>query len=226
MRLKIDIHLNTSELKVNKVIRYFVLSDLFFWGGWGLINPIFALFIVGRIAGATALTVGIATALYWIVKALSQIPIALYLDRRDRDHFDLHFLIIGLMFAGFIAMLFPLAKNTGMLFALMVAQGVAYGIYTPSWSAVFSRHLDKQHYAFDWSLDSTTIGLSTGIAALIGGAIVGTFGFDMVFVLTGFFSFSSGLLLLAIPDLVMPKETVVIPPILPDHAPGPGTSHE
>lgn len=216
MRLKIDIHLNSSEFKVNRVIKYFVLSDLFFWGGWGLINPIFALFVVGRISGASVVTVGIATALYWVVKALAQIPLALYLDRRDRDHFDLHFLIIGLMFAGFIAMLFPLVTDIGLLYALMVFQGIAYGIYTPSWSAVFSRHLDKNHYAFDWSLDSTTVGLSSGAAALIGGAIAGVLGFDMVFVLTGFFSFASGLLLLAVPDLVMPKETVVVPPILPD----------
>jgi DHA1 family multidrug resistance protein-like MFS transporter len=216
MRLKVDIHLNWSEFKVNRVIKYFVLSDLFFWGGWGLINPIFALFVVGRIADASVLTVGIATALYWIVKALSQIPIALYLDRRDRDHFDLHFLIIGLMFAGFVAMLFPLVTSVGMLYALMILQGLAYGIYTPSWSAVFSRHLDKNHYAFDWSLDSTTVGLSSGIAALIGGAVAGIFGFDAVFVLTGLFSFLSGLLLLAVPDLVMPKQTLVVPPILPD----------
>jgi DHA1 family multidrug resistance protein-like MFS transporter len=216
MRLKIDIHLNTSELKVNRVIKYFVLSDLFFWGGWGLINPIFALFIVDRIGGATAVTVGIATALYWLVKAIAQVPIALYLDRRDRDHFDLHFLIIGLMFAGFIAMLFPLISNVGLLYLLMTFQGLAYGIYTPSWSAVFSRHLDKSHYAFDWSLDSTTVGIASGLAALIGGTIAGVFGFDAVFVLTGFFSFASGLLLLAVPDLVMPKETVNLPPILPD----------
>lgn len=219
MRLKIDIHLKTSEFKVNRVIKYFVISDLFFWGGWGLINPIFALFIVGRISGGSAMTVGIATALYWIVKALAQIPIALYLDRRDRDHFDLHFLIIGLMFAGFVAMLFPLIYSANMLYALMVLQGLAYGIYTPSWSAVFSRHLDKSHYAFDWSLDSTTVGLSSGIAALIGGVIAGIFGFDAVFVLTGFFSFASGLLLLAVPDLVMPRDTVQLPPILPDHSP-------
>jgi MFS family permease len=220
MRFKVDIHFNAAELKVNRVIKFFVLSDLLFWSGWGLINPIFALFIIGHIAGASVFTVGIASALYWITKALFQIPVALYLDRRDRDRFDLHFLIVGLMFAGFVAMSFPLISNIGLLFLLMILQGLAYGLYTPSWSAVFSRHLDKSHYAFDWSLDSTTVGLASGVSALVGGAIAGLLGFNAVFVITGFFSFASGLLLLAVPDLVLPKATAAVPPIFADHAPG------
>ncbi len=220
MRLKVDIHFNIADLKVNRVIRYFVLSDLLFFGGWGLINPIFALFVIGHIAGATVLTVGIASAFYWITKALFQIPVALYLDKKDKDHLDLHALITGLMLAGFAAMAFPLAPNIGILYLLMIVQGIAYGLYTPSWSAVFSRHLDKNHYAFDWSLDSTTIGIFSGIAALVGGTIARFFGFEMVFVLTGFLSFASGLLLLSVPDLVLPKTTTPAAPILPEHTPG------
>ena len=167
MRFKVDIHFKIAGLEINRVIRFFVLSDLLFWGGWGLVNPIFALFIVDHIAGATAFTVGLASALYWIVKSVFQIPVALYLDRSSRDHLDLHFLISGLMLAGFVAMSFPIINGSVGLYFLMVLQGLAYGLYTPSWSAIFSRHLDKSHYAFDWSLDSTTIGISSGIAALV-----------------------------------------------------------
>lgn len=221
MRFKVDIHFNLKELTINRVIRYFILSDLLFWGGWGLVTPIFALFIVGHVPGATVFTVGLADALYWLVKSVFQIPVALFLDRRGKDHLDLHILIIGLMLAGFVAMSFPLIPNAGFLYVLMILQGIAYGLYTPAWSAVFSRHLDKSHYAFDWSLDSTTIGISSGIAALIGGAIASVFGFEAVFVLTGFFSFFSGLLLLSVPDLVMPKATTNVEPIIadPEHPP-------
>lgn len=220
MRFKVDIHFNVAEIQVNRVIRYFIFSDLLFWGGWGFVNPIFALFVAARIPGADAFVVGLAFALYWITKSIVQIPVALYLDRSDRDHLDLHVLIGGLMLAGFVAMSFPMAPNTGVLYLLMVLQGVAYGFYTPSWSAVFSRHLDKSHYAFDWSLDSTTIGIASGIAALVGGTLASWLGFNLVFVLTGFFSFLSGLLLLSVPDLVMPKATINVPPIIPDHTPG------
>jgi hypothetical protein len=42
----------------------------------------------------------------------------------------------------------------------------------------------------------------------------------MVFILTGFFSFMSALLLLAVPDLVMPRATTEAPPIVPELTPG------
>lgn len=222
MRFKVDIHFNPAELRVNRVIRFFVLADLFLWGGWGFISPIFALFAVGKVAGATVLTVGIASALYWVTKSLLQLPMAIFLDRRDGDHLDLHVLIVGIMLAGFDAMAFPLISSVWSLYALTALQGAAFALYTPSWSAVFSRHLDKNHYAFDWSLDSTTVGISSGVAALVGGIVARLFGFDAVFILTGAFSFASAFLLLAVPNLVLPKATVTIPPILPEHAPSTG----
>ena len=218
MRLKVDI--DFKELKVNRVIRFFVLADLFLWGGWGFIAPIFALFIVAKIPGATVITVGIASALYWLAKSFIQIPVALYLDRRDGDHFNLHVLIAGLVLAGFVAMTFPLADSVWAIYLLAMLQGVAFALYTPSWSAVFSSHLDKNHYAFDWSLDSTSIGIASGLAALVGGTIAEFFGFEAVFVLTGLFSFVSALLLLGAPNLVLPKATMAVPPIFPDHTPG------
>lgn len=222
MRFKVAINFSSAELKVNRVIRFFILADLFLWGGWGFIGPIFALFVVGQIAGASVLTVGIASALYWVTKSLLQIPIAIFLDRKDGDHLDLHVLIAGIMLAGFVAMSFPLVSSTWGLYLLAALQGAAFALYTPSWSAVFSRHLDKNHYAFDWSLDSTTVGLSSGVAALVGGVIARLFGFEAVFILTGFFSFASASLLLAVPNLVMPKATVAVAPLIPDHTLGLG----
>ena len=51
--------------KVNKVVKYLVLSDLLLWAGWGFISPIFSIFVVQEIAHATILTAGISVAAYW-----------------------------------------------------------------------------------------------------------------------------------------------------------------
>lgn len=220
MRFKIDVRFSVAEnVTVNRVIRYFVLADLFLWGGWGFVSPVFALFVVAAIPGASAITVGIALSLYWLTKSILQVPIALYLDQRG-DYFDLHALIAGLMLAGFTAMAFPLVGSAATLYALCVLQGIAFALYTPSWSAVFSRHLDKNHYAFDWSLDSTTIGLASGVAAIVGGIVAGIFGFTLAFFLTGAFSFASALILVGAPGLVLPKSPSPVTPILPDRTPG------
>lgn len=220
MRFKVDIHFNLRDIKINKVIRSLVLADLFLWGGWGIVNPLMGIFIVGRIEGATLLTVGAAAATYWIVKSAFQIPVALYLDRLEGENGDFRALVTGLTLAGFAAMTFPIISTTWGLFVAVFLQSIAYGLYTPSWSSIFSRHLDKDHYAFDWSLDSTTIGVASGVAALIGGALADFFGFNAVFILTGLLSFASALILAFMPGLILPRPTRTIPPILPEHTPG------
>ena len=218
MRFKVDIHFNFNNLKVNRIIKYLVLSDLLLWAGWGLVNPIVALFIVGRIAGATVFTVGVATALYWIVKAAIQIPVAIYLDRHEGEKDDFNALIIGLTVAGFAFLVFPLVQSVFALMVVEVILAIAFGLYTPSWSAIFSRHLDTNHYAFDWSLDSTTIGISTGISAFIGGAVASLFGFNAVFIVAGILALASAMVLFSAPHLVLPKVTPG--PVIPEHTPG------
>lgn len=221
MRLKIDIHLNLKDMKIGRIVKYLIISDLFFWGGWGLVNPVFALFIVDRIPGANAFVVGSALATYWIVKSCWQIPVAIYLDKHEGELDDFYALILGLTVAGFAALVFPLVNSAAALFVVIIIQALAYGLYTPSWSAIFSRHLDGDHYAFDWSLDSTTVGIASGVAAFIGGAIVSVFGFNAVFILTGVASLASAFVLLSAPHLVLPK--IKTPePMMPEHAPGEG----
>lgn len=195
-----------------------MIADLLFWGGWGFITPVFALFVVQRIAGATILTVGIASTIYWITKAIFQMPVALYLDRHDGERDDFHALVSGLILAGFAAISFVLVKTTAELYFVVFLQALSFGLYTPSWSAIFSRHLDKKNYAFDWSLDSTVVGIVLGITATIGSVIAAVFGFNAIFVSASILSFSSAILLLFVPDLILPvaKEEG---PIL-DHGPG------
>jgi len=74
--------------KINRVVRFLILSDLIFLSGWGLIDPIFALFVVRDVLGATIITVGAAISVYWITKSLAQIPIAIYLDKHEGERDD------------------------------------------------------------------------------------------------------------------------------------------
>jgi len=218
MRFSVNINFNLKDLKVNRLIRFFVVSDLFFWSGWGLLTPIFAIFIVNRIQGATVLTVGIASAIYWVVKALFQMPVALYLDKHEGERDDFHALISGLILGGITAFSFLLVNSAAGLYFVIFLQALAFGLYTPAWSAIFSRHLDKKNYAFDWSLDNTTIGLALGITAFVGAALASAFGFNAIFVATGVLSFISATILIFVPDLILPDVKTETPPFQ-DHSP-------
>ncbi|MFH1193327.1 MAG: MFS transporter [Candidatus Jorgensenbacteria bacterium] len=224
MRIKIDLKL--PEIHVNRVIRSFIAADLLLWGGWGLVNPVFALFVIDRIAGATPMTVGIAVGIYWLVRSVIQVPAAMFLDRHKGEKDDFFTLVTGLVLAGFAAMAFPIVANVSGLIVVAFLQGVAFGLYIPAWSAMFSRHLDKEHYAFDWSLDNTTLGIASGIAAVVGGTAVSFFGFNAIFIFAGALSFASALLLVMVPSLIFPdgKESAGGAPFIRDHTPA-GTPH-
>ena len=69
------IHVNVN-IQLNKLVKYFVLSDLLLLGGWGLIEPIFSIFIIDTVRGATLVTVGISAAIYWVLRSVIQLPLA------------------------------------------------------------------------------------------------------------------------------------------------------
>lgn len=200
MKIKINV-----DIKVGRVVKYLVLSDLFLLLGWGFIDPIFSVFIVERIAGATLITVGVAAALYWILKSILQMPIANYLDKTLGEKDDFTALVGGLLLAGFSALSFAWIDNTWELYVVQCVHAVAFALYVPAWSSIFSRHLDKDRISFDWSLDSTVAGVAAGISGLLAGIIAAAWGFVAVFVLAGIFSLVAAFVLMAAPDLVLPK---------------------
>ncbi|PIR44285.1 hypothetical protein COV23_00610 [Candidatus Wolfebacteria bacterium CG10_big_fil_rev_8_21_14_0_10_31_9] len=214
----IKINLNLNQFKINRVVKYFILSDLFLISGWGLINPIFAIFVIQNIPGTSAFIIGALAFVYWVSKAVVQMPMAILLDRKEGEKDDFHALIFALMLSGFAAMAFVAVKSVFWLFVIQIIHGIAQGFYTPSWSAIFSRHLDKEKYAFDWSLDSTTIGVAAAVSALIGGAIVSVAGFPAVFFMAGILSFSSAFLLILVPNLIIPKAMPEVP-FMREHPP-------
>src|SRR5271154_2466402 len=138
MKIRVNI-----DIKVGRLVKYFVISDFFLLAGWGFIDPIFAVFIVEKIAGGTLITVGIAAAIYWILKSVLQIPIAKYLDRNPGEKDDFFALVCGLLLAGVSAMAFALVHTTEELYFVQAIHALAFALYAAAWPAIFSRHLDK-----------------------------------------------------------------------------------
>lgn len=200
MRIKINLN-----IKVGRIVKYLVISDLFLLFGWGFVDPIFSVFIIQKIAGATLITVGVAAALYWILKSVVQIPIANYLDRNPGEKDDFFALVGGLLLAGFSALMFVLIDKTWELYVVQILHALAFALYVPSWSSLFSRHLDKDRVSFDWSLDSTVAGIAAGVSGFLAGIIANTWGFEAVFVSAGVFSLIAALALIAVPDVIIPR---------------------
>jgi MFS family permease len=208
MKIRINI-----DIKAGRLVKFFVISDFFLLAGWGFIDPVFSVFVVEKIVGGTLITVGITAGIYWFVKSILQIPIANYLDKTSGEKDDFVVLVGGLLLAGISAMAFCLVRTTSELYLVQAIHAVAFACYSASWPAIFSRHLDKDRFAFDWSLDSVTVGVAAGITGLVGGIVAEKFGYTAVFLSAGILSFIAAFVLIAAPDLILPKPNRELAPI-------------
>ncbi len=203
MRIKVNIN-----VKVGRLVKYFVISDFFLLAGWGLIDPVFSVFIIQRIAGGTLMVVGIAAAIYWILRSVLQIPIANFIDRTPGERDDFMALVGGLLLVGISAMAMVWVRQVWELYLIHAIHAIAFALYYASWPAIFSRHLDKDSISLDWSLDSAVGGVGAGITGFLGGMIAATLGYNAVFVSAGLLAFIAAFILMAVPDLVLPRPTI------------------
>jgi MFS family permease len=204
--MKIKVNIN---IKVGRLVKYFIISDFFLLAGWGLIDPVFSVFIIQKVVGGTLMTVGIAAAIYWILRSVLQVPIANYLDSIPGEHDDFMALVGGLLLIGISAIAMCWVTQVWELYVIHALHAVAFAFYYASWPTIFSRHLDKDNVSLDWSLDSSVAGIGAGVSGFLGGVIAGTLGYDWVFVMAGIMAFAAAFVLIAVPDLILPKSAPI-----------------
>jgi len=191
--------------RINKVIKVMVFSDLALLFGWGLVNPILAIYIVGSIKGGDTKVVGIAVGIYWLVKSVLQVPIAHYLDKNHGEKDDYYALIGGTLLASFTPLGFIFATLPWHMYVLQGVHALGMAMAIPSWSGIFTRHIEKGREAFCWSLDSSALGIGAGIAGIIGGTIAKIFGFTPLFIGVSVLGIVAALLFLLIRKDLLPK---------------------
>jgi MFS family permease len=193
---------------INKVIKILVFSDLVLLFAWGLVTPILAIFIVQSIKGGDAQVAGIAIGIYWLTKSLIQIPIANFLDKKQGEKDDYYVLIGGIVLASFVPIGFIFATLPWHMYLLQLVHALGMAFVIPSWSGIFTRHIEKGREAFCWSLDSSALGIGAGVAGIVGGTIAKTFGFSPLFIGVTILGVISALMIILIKNDLLPKERV------------------
>ena len=197
--------LQIMKIGINKVIRTLILSDFLLQSGWGLIGPIFAIFITQQIRGGSLAAIGFIAATFWFTKSAVQPFIAHFLDMKEGEKDDLDFLIRGMYVANLIPLGYFFSIQLWHIFLLEFIRGLAMACVVPTWSAIFTRHIDKGWEAFSWSIESTGVGFAAGFAAVFGGILANILGFKVVFVLVSFFGLISSTVLLLIRRQIFSK---------------------
>jgi len=193
-------------LNINKVIKVLIFSDFYLSLAWGLIGPIFAIFLTRQIQGGNLRMVGFVAATYWIIKSVVQPFIAKHLDKNHGEKDDFLFLVVGMFISNLIPVGYIFSTLPWHIFVLESIRGLAMACVVPTWSAIFTRHIDKGKEAFSWSIESTGIGLAAGFAGAFGAWLASVLGFRVVFLLVSLFGLLSSSILLIIRHHIFPKD--------------------
>ncbi len=174
--------------KINNLIKILTYSDILILSGWGLVNPIFAVYITSQIQGGNLELVGLASAVFLILKSFVQIPVAKYIDQKKGEVDDAVVMTLGTFVISLVPFLFILAKSAPHVLVLQVLHGLGAALVTPGWMAIFTRHIDRHQEAEEWSIYMSMTSLGMALAGALGGFLAEAFGFKLVFVLVGIIS--------------------------------------
>lgn len=167
---------------MNRTIILLMLSDIFVVTGFGLIEPILAIFVKENLIGGTIFAAGFASTLFLITKCLIQLPFSMYVDKHNKK---VMWLTIGTFFVALVPFIYIFSKSITHVYIAEIVYGIGSGLAYPTWLGLWSANLDRKHESYEWSLYSTLTGAGTAVTAAIGALVAEMFGFTYTFVFVG-----------------------------------------
>jgi len=180
---------------MNKKFFLLILSDILILSSFGLIAPIFAIFIRDNLIGGSIVAVGLATSVFLGVKSAVQLPLSRYVDKQKHKT---GLLVLGTLLIVTVPFIYIIAKNVYTIFIAQAVYGLGAALAYPAWFSLFTLYMDKKHKGFEYTLWSVGVGIGTAISALLGAKIADFFGFKTLFFIVGFFALMGFLLLIAL----------------------------
>lgn len=175
-----------------------IYSDFLMIGAQGFLTPLFPIFVTQQIPGASLETVGFSVTLFWVIKSLVQLPLARYIDGHRGERDDFFFMFLGSVLFALTPLLLLRANAPWHIYGIQALLGVWAAFVFPTYSAIFTRHIDEHREGFEWSLHSLAVGLGYGGAAGLAGWLGDHFGFLPLIVLNSLIMVSGALLLLLV----------------------------
>ena len=165
---------------LNPWVRAFIESEAIFWSGWGLINPVFAIFVLEHIVGGSITHVGVAATLSYIARMFGELASGrLLVDSSVRK--KLLFMLGGLFISSFAYLSLILVSGLVGLYLVLMIWGFAFGFATPPKLSLFSLTLDKGQEAREWSFNDALSYGALAISASAGSWIADRYGFSLLF---------------------------------------------
>jgi MFS transporter, DHA1 family, multidrug resistance protein len=186
---------------MNKTLKLLIISDIFVFGGYGLISPILAIFIKDNLIGGTIFAAGLASMIFLITHATLQLLFSYKFNPEDR----IWMLKLGTLLIALVPFGYIFSTHFYHIYFVEFIYGVGAAFAYPSWSSLFTSNLEKGKRGFQYSIYSSSVGIGTAITAGVGALLAESIGFQWVFAITGALGVVGLLLLFKLDKRILKK---------------------
>jgi len=181
---------------MNKKLLLLILSDVLILSSFGLIGPIFAIFIIENLEGGSIVAAGLSTTIFLVVKSAVQMPLSKYFI--DKEKHKTRSLLLGTLLIIAVPFIYIAAKSVYAIYVAQAIYGLGAALAYPSWFSLFTTYMDKKHKGFEYTLWSTSIGVGTALTAYFGAKIADVLGFKTLFLVVGIVALMGFVLLIVL----------------------------
>ena len=165
-----------KQMGINRALKTLITFNGLYLFGATLFGPLYAVF-VQKIGGI--LLISVSTAAFFVSAALF-----LWLVGRLGDRVkEKELLLAGsylIRSVGYLALL--VVNSAWGLISLQIFFGLAEALGTPTFGAIFAKHLDGDREVLEYSDWAMVASLIMGLGSLLGGYLVSSLGFGVLFV--------------------------------------------
>lgn len=184
--------------KINRIILILIVSDVLIISAWGLISPFLTIFMTEQISDGTIQAAGFATTIFLIVSGILQIPISIHLDKKEGYMDEYFFIVAGSLLSAISCLLFILSTQMIHIYLIQIIYALGCSFAYPAWYSLFSRNVDEENTAFEWTIYNTAIALGTAVSASIGGLMISGLGYQTTFTCVAAVSVIGSILLMSL----------------------------
>jgi MFS family permease len=183
---------NNSALKV-----LFVSNSIYVFASL-LLGPLYAVYV--QKIGGGVLLVSISTAVFYVSSTLFLLFMARWGDRvREMELL----LVASYIIRGFGFLCYIFLNSSLLLILVQVVFGLAESLGTPTFGALFAKHVDRKEEVLEYSDWAIVSNLVMALGTIVGGFIVSGLGFTFLFVTIAILCFLSAGWILFTPRKVL-----------------------
>lgn len=175
-------HKPSHFLKIDPMVKAFIISDSFLWSAWNFITPIFAVFATTKIENGNVEVAAAAFSTYLISRVMFELISGKYAAHTS-DRKKIMITIFGILLISAAYIGFSYSYSIAHIFIFYAVAGAGLGIASPAKNSLFSVHLDKNKETEEWSIADATSFIAMALAATLGGFIAGVYGFRILFII-------------------------------------------